>query len=118
MAAGELSERDRRSLDLAIRRAEQASRFEFSVYAGPVDGPDARSFATRLHQRLVAPARSVLVMVDPRRRVVEVVTGADVRRTLTDEEVEAAVAAMTSTFADGTLLEGLERGLAVLAEHA
>jgi uncharacterized membrane protein YgcG len=119
VASGEtLTEADRLALDRAIRRAEQACRFEFSVYVGPAEGDDTRAFATRLHNRLVAPARSVLIMVDPRRRVTEVVTGGDVRRHLTDAEVELAVLAMTSEFAAGNLLAGLERGIAMLAEHA
>lgn len=119
MAAGELlSEPDRLALDKAIRLAEQACRFEFSVYVGPAEGDDTRTWATRLHNRLVAPARSVLIMVDPRRRVTEVVTGSDVRRHLTDAEVELAVLAMSSEFADGNLLAGLQRGIAMLAEHA
>jgi uncharacterized membrane protein YgcG len=71
-----------------------------------------------LHNRLVAPARSVLVLVDPRRRVVEVVTGGDVRRHLTDAEVELAVLTMSSEFAAGNLAVGLQRGIAMLAEHA
>lgn len=119
MAAGEpLSEGDRLALDKAIRVAEQSCRFEFSVYVGPAEGDDARAWATRLHNRLVAPARSVLILVDPRRRVTEVVTGGDVRRHLTDAEVELAVLAMTSEFAAGNLLAGLQRGIAMLAEHA
>lgn len=119
MAAGDLlTEADRLALDKAIRLAEQACRFEFSVYVGPVEGDDTRAWATRLHNRLVAPARSVLVLVDPRRRVIEVVTGGDVRRHLTDGEVELAVLAMSSEFADGSILSGLQRGIAMLAEHA
>ena len=119
MAAGEpLGESDRLALDRAIRLAEQSCRFEFSVYVGPVEGDDVRAWATRLHNRLVAPARSVLVLVDPRRRVTEVVTGGDVRRHLTDAEVELAVLAMTSEFAVGNLLAGLQRGIAMLADHA
>ena len=119
MAAGELlSESDRLALDRAIRLAEQSSRFEFSVYVGPAEGDDTRAWATRLHNRLVAPARSVLILVDPRRRVTEVVTGGDVRRHLTDAEVELAVVAMSSEFGAGNLLGGLLRGIAMLAEHA
>lgn len=119
MASGEpLSEADRLALDKAIRVAEQACRFEFSVYVGPAEGDDTRAWATRLHNRLVVPARSVLVMVDPRRRVTEVVTGEEVRRHLSDAEVELAVLAMSSEFADGNLLTGLQRGIAMLAEHA
>ncbi|MDR7255294.1 putative membrane protein YgcG [Nocardioides sp. BE266] len=119
MAAGELlSESDRLALDRVIRLAEQSSRFEFSVYVGPAEGDDTRAYATRLHNRLVAPARSVLILVDPRRRVTEVVTGGDVRRHLSDAEVELAVVSMTSEFGAGNLLAGLQRGVAMLADHA
>ena len=118
MAAGELTARQRAEIDRAIRDAEQTCRFEFSVYVGPVEGDDTRSWATRLHNRLVVPARSVLVLVDPRRRVIEVVTGGEVRRHLSDAEVELAVLAMSSEFAAGNLLAGLQRGIAMLAEHA
>ena len=119
MAAGELlSESDRLALDKAIRLAEQACRFEFSVYVGPAEGDDTRAWATRLHNRLVAPARSVLILVDPSRRAIEVVTGGDVRRHLTDAEVELAVLSMSSECADGKLLAGLQRGVAMLADHA
>lgn len=119
MAAGDpLGEADRLALDRSIRLAEQSCRFEFSVYVGPVEGDDTRAWATRLHNRLVAPPRSVLVLVDPRRRVTEVVTGGDVRRHLTDAEVELAVLAMSSEFAAGNLLAGLQRGIAMLADHA
>jgi uncharacterized membrane protein YgcG len=118
VAAGELSEADRLALDRSIRLAEESSRFEFSVYVGSADGDDTRAWATRLHNRLVAPARSVLVFVDPSLRVIEVVTGGDVRRHLTDAEVELAVLAMSSEFSGGSLLSGLQRGIAMLAEHA
>jgi len=119
VAAGDaLTETDRLALDKTIRLAEQACRFEFSVYVGPVDGDDARAWATRLHNRLVVPARSVLVLVDPRRRLIEVVTGGEVRRHLSDAEVELAVLAMSSEFTAGNLLAGLQRGITMLAEHA
>jgi uncharacterized membrane protein YgcG len=119
VAAGDpLGEADRLALDKAIRRAEEACRFEFSVYVGPAEGDDTRAYATRLHNRLVAPSRSVLLLVDPRRRVIEVVTGGEVRRHLTDAEVELAVLAMQSEFAGGNLAGGLQRGIAMLAEHA
>ena len=50
--------------------------------------------------------------------VTEVVTGHDVRRHLTDAEVELAVLAMQSDFRDGNLTSGLTRGIAMLADHA
>lgn len=117
VAAGELSHGDRYQVDRAIRAAEQSSRFEFSVFVGRAQG-DAREFAERLHSAAVAPDRSVLVMVDPGARLIEVVTGEVVRRRLTDREVDLAVLQMRSAFAEGDLVGGLVHGVQHLAEHA
>ena len=120
VAAGEpaaLRDSDRHEIDKAIRAAEQASRFEFSVFVGRAEGTP-RGFAERLHGASVAPDRSVLLMVDPRARLIEVVTGAVVRRALDDHAVELAVLQMRSAFAEDDLVGGLIRGIAQLADHA
>ena len=87
MGVGEFNAAERFQIDEAIRKAELVSRVEFSVFVGRVDG-EPRAFATQLHNRLVAPPRSILIMLDPAARVLEIVTGGDVRRNLTDREVE------------------------------
>jgi uncharacterized membrane protein YgcG len=118
VAAGDpFSSSERFALDEAIRKAEQLSRAEFSVFVGKATG-DPREFATRLHNSLVAPARSILIMVDPEQRALEVVTGGYVRRHLADSEVELAVIAMQTDFAAGDLVGGLKRGIQMLADHA
>jgi uncharacterized membrane protein YgcG len=114
---GEFNTAERYQVDEAIRQAEQISRFEFSVFVGRVDG-EPRAFATQLHNSLVAPSRSILILVDPNERVLELVTGAVVRRNLTDREVELAAFQMQSSFAEGDLVDGLRRGIQLLAEHA
>jgi uncharacterized membrane protein YgcG len=111
-AAAQLAEIDR-----AIRGAETASRFEFSVYVGAADG-ESRPFARRLHAALSSPERSVLVMVDPSARLVEVVTGAEVHRSLTDEAVRLAIAGMQSSFAAGDLVGGIKHGVRQLGDAA
>lgn len=117
VAAGDLTSRERADLDKVIRAAEQSCRFEFSVFIGSAEG-DSRVYARRLHSSLVAPTHSVLVMVDPAARVIEIVTGAEVRRHLTDREVELAIFAMQTDFAADDFVDGLKRGIAMLAEHA
>ena len=117
VAAGELTARQRAEIDKAIRAAEQTCRFEFSVFVGIARGKPAEH-ARALHAALVAPSHSVLILVDPTVRALEVVTGADVRRHLADREVELAVLAMQSAFAEGDVVGGLKRGIAMLAEHA
>ncbi len=112
--AREFTSAQRVALDQSIRAAEQVSRFEFSVFVGTAEG-EARAFAERLHASLSAPSRSILVMVDPGARVLEVVTGSEVRRLLTDHEVALAVLEMRTEFASGDLVKGLRRGISMLA---
>jgi uncharacterized membrane protein YgcG len=107
----------RHEIDKAIRDAETMCRYEFSVLVGASEG-ETRPFAERLHAALVAPARSVLVMVDPAARLVEVVTGAEARRVLDDAEVKLATLSMQSAFAAGDLVGGIKAGLIQLADHA
>ena len=117
MPVGEFNASERYQVDEAIRLAEQISRFEFSVFVGRVDG-ESRAFATQLHNSLVAPSRSILVLVDPNERILEIVTGGVVRRNLTDREVELVALQMRSMFAEGDLVGGLRRGIQELADHA
>jgi uncharacterized membrane protein YgcG len=117
VAAGDFSSAERYALDEAIRKAEQQSRVEFSLFVGTSQG-DPRAFATQLHNSLVAPSRSILIMVDPEAHALEIVTGGYVRRTLTDKEVELTALQMQTSFAEGDLVGGLKRGIVMLAEHA
>jgi len=104
-------------IDRAIRGAEMSCRFEFSVYVGAVDG-DLHPFAQRLHASLSSPDRSVLILVDPAARALQVVTGSVVRRSLTDDSVRLAAAGMQSAFAAGDLVGGIKHGVGQLAESA
>jgi uncharacterized membrane protein YgcG len=108
---------ERHEIDKAIRDAETLCRYEFSVYVGRSDG-ESRPFAERLHAALVAPERSVLVLVDPSAKLLEIVTGSEARRDLDDAEVRLATLTMQSAFAAGDLVGGITRGLFQLAEHA
>ena len=108
---------ERQQIDKAIRSAESVCRYEFSVYVGPAEG-ESRAFAERLHSALVAPDRSVLIMVDPAHRTLEVVTGAEVRRDLEDGEVRLSVVEMQSQLALGDLAGALVRGINMLAAYA
>jgi uncharacterized membrane protein YgcG len=116
--AGEaFSSRERAEIDKAIRDAETVCRYEFSVFVGAAE-QEARPFAERLHAALSTPDRTVLVMVDPAGRMLEIVTGAEVRRELDDNEVSLAAMSMQSAFSAGDLVGGIRQGLQMLAEHA
>jgi uncharacterized membrane protein YgcG len=118
VAGGDLfTSSQRQEIDRAIREAETVSRLEFSVFVGRSEG-ETRPFAERLHATLVAPDRSVLVLVDPVARLLEVVTGAEAHRVLDDAEVRLAALTMQSAFASGDLVAGITRGVQQLAEHA
>lgn len=118
VAAGDaFTSSQRYEIDRAIRDAETVCRYEFSVYVGASEG-ETRPFAQRLHSTLTAPERSVLVMVDPSARIVEIVTGAEVRRDLEDGEVRLAVLSMQTAFAAGDLVGGITQGVMMLADHA
>ena len=117
MGVGEFNDAERYLIDEAIRQAELVSRYEISVFVGRAHG-EPRAFATQLHNSLVAPARSILVMLDPAARVLEIVTGGVVRRTLTDRQVDLIILQMQSAFAEGDLVGGLRHGIQMLGEHA
>jgi uncharacterized membrane protein YgcG len=108
---------ERQEIDKAIRDAETLCRYEFSVYVGASES-ETRPFAERLHATLTAPSRSVLILVDPAARIVEIVTGAEVRRDLDDAAVRLAAISMQSAFAAGDLVGGLKQGVLMLADHA
>jgi uncharacterized membrane protein YgcG len=93
------------------------SRHEFSVFVGSAE-QEARPFAERLHASLTAPQRSILVMVDPSARILEIVTGAEVKRDLDDHDAHLAALAMRSAFEAGDLVGGITQGVMMLAEHA
>lgn len=118
MPAGELLRpTDRLAIDRAVRNAERACGYAFSVYVGASDG-DARKHAEGLHARMPEPARSVLILVDPVARLLEIVTGAHVRRTLDDAEAGLAALNMQTAFAAGDFTGGIATGLQILADHA
>ena len=118
MQAGEpFSSAQDAEIDRAIRGAETTCRFEFSVYVGAVDGP-TQPFARRLHASLSSPDRSVLILVDPAARSLEVITGSVVRRSLSDDAVRLAVAGMQSAFSAGDMVGGIKHGVGQLADAA
>ena len=101
----------------AVRNAETASGLTFSVFVG-VSEEDSRAYAERLHKSLTDPDHSILVMCDPEFRRLEIVTGKDARRVLSDLECRLAAAAMQTSFAGGDIVGGLAAGIQQLGEAA
>jgi uncharacterized membrane protein YgcG len=109
---------DRVAIERAVRNAEASSGFDFSVYVGSTDGDDPRAHAEDLHAQLPEAARAVLVLVDPVARLLEIVTGSEVRRRVDDAEVGLAALSMQTAFAAGDFAGGIASGLQQLADHA
>lgn len=101
----------------AIATAEKQTGLRFSVYVGSVEG-DLFAQAVRLHRQLDEADRAVLVVVDPRRNQLQIVTGVEAKRRVDDRAAGLAAAAMASTFAVGDLAGGIVNGLGSLMEHA
>lgn len=118
MPAGEaFTPGQRFDIERACRNAQQESGFTFSVFVGPSEG-ETRPFAERLHAALDDPPNSVLVLVDPAARMLQIVTGSRVRPVLHDSACGLAALSMQSAFAAGDLVGGIINGVQQLGEHA
>lgn len=101
-----------------LSAASRDTGLDFSVYVGASDG-DPRRYAERLHAALGERARNaVLLYVGPGERVLEIVTGADSHRRLSDRTCALATLTITSAFAGGDLVGGVLTGVRMLAEGA
>jgi uncharacterized membrane protein YgcG len=116
-AGDAFSARQEQDIAKAIATAEQQTGLKFSVYIGSVEG-DLHAQSVRLHRQLAEADNAVLVVVDPRRNQLQIVTGVDAKRRVDDRAAGLAAAAMASTFALGDLAGGIVNGLGSLMEHA
>ncbi|MFB9357630.1 DUF5130 family protein [Actinoplanes nipponensis] len=104
-------------LDEALRVADQQTGLTFSVYIGDLEEP-TRQYAEQLHRRLDGAAKAVLVAISPNQRVLEIVTGSDARKRISDRDAKLAALSMAASFAGGDLAGGVLAGLDQLASHA
>ena len=107
-----------REISRACSTASQESGLHYSVYVGPVEG-DIRDHAERLHAALGAWATNgVLVLVAPGDRQLEIVTGKESSRRLSDRSCALAALSMTTSFSGGDLVGGIVTGVRMLSESA
>ena len=104
-------------LDEALRMADEQTGLTFSVYLGDLDEP-ARRHAERLHKQLDGAEEAVLIAVSPNQRVLEIVTGSEARKRISDRDAKLAALSMAAAFAGGDLAGGVLSGLDQLASHA
>ncbi|MGW4797353.1 DUF5130 family protein [Nonomuraea sp. NPDC004297] len=102
----------------ALHAAERRSGLRFGVFLGqPVGG--RRHFAERLHAALGQDADdAVVVYVDPNGRALEIVTGENARRRLSDGACRMTALSMATAFSAGDLIGGLLYGIGALGEQA
>lgn len=116
-AGNDLTPQQLHRIQQAVDNAETVSGLTFSVFIGVAE-EDSRRYAERLHAGLDDPQHSVLVLCDPGFRALEIVTGAETRRTLDDLECRLAAVSMQSSFAGGDIVGGLVLGVQQLGEAA
>jgi uncharacterized membrane protein YgcG len=104
-------------LDEALRVADQQTGLTFSVYIGALDEP-VRDSAERMHKQLDDSDTAVLVAVSPNQRLLEIVTGNQARKRISDRDAKLAALSMAAAFAGGDLAGGVLSGLDQLATHA
>ena len=106
-------------LDEALALSTRATGLDFSIYLGEL-GTDTRAKAESLHASMgeAAAADAVLIAVSPGQRVVEVVTGEESHRRLSDRACKLAVMSMVASFKEGDLIGGLVSALRMLTDQA
>jgi uncharacterized membrane protein YgcG len=107
-----------REISHACATASAETGLHFSVYIGPAEG-DVRDHAERLHDALgtLAP-RAVLILVAPGDRQLEIVTGKESSRRLSDRACALAALSMTTSFSGGDIVGGVVTGVRMLSESA
>jgi uncharacterized membrane protein YgcG len=89
----------------------------FSVYIGELEAP-TREFAEKLHKQIEQYGRAVLIAISPNQRRLEIVTGNEARKRISDRDAKLAGLSMAAAFAGGDLAGGVLAGIDQLATHA
>jgi hypothetical protein len=117
IADGPFTTRQLLRLDEALRIADQQTGLTFSVYIGELEVP-TREHAERLQKQIEDSAHAVLIAVSPNQRKLEIVTGNEVRKRISDRDAKLAGLSMAAAFAGGDLAGGVLSGIDQLASHA
>lgn len=117
-----LTPSERIELDEVIAAAERVTGLRFAVYLGELGadlGGDVDTGAREAHAALGAEAPvAALLAVSPGQRVVQVVTGGEAARRISDRSARLAVLATVASVSQGDLLGGLVNGIRTLADQA
>jgi uncharacterized membrane protein YgcG len=106
------------AIERALDQAHSESELNYSVFVGAPEG-DLREQGRRLLGALGEAAdESVVVVIDPAKRRLEILTGPTAARYLDDRATALGAMSMTSSFTAGDLAGGIVAGLHTLSEHA
>ncbi|GIM90748.1 hypothetical protein Ato02nite_025410 [Paractinoplanes toevensis] len=116
-ADGPFTTRQLLRLDEALRVADRQTGLTFSVYIGEMETP-SRAYAEKLQKQIEGADRAVLIAVSPNQRKLEIVTGNEARKRISDRDAKLAGLSMAAAFAGGDLAGGVLAGIDQLASHA
>ena len=102
------------AVDDALKYASRASKARFAVYLGDL-GADTAARAREILAKVPTPNNAVLLAVSPDQSVIEVVYGAAVRGRGAESAAPLGVAAASSAFEQGHLIDGLVSAIRVLS---
>ncbi len=101
-------------IDDALKYGSRASGARFAIYLGDL-GADTAARARALLAKVPTPDDAVLLAVSPDQRAIEVVYGAGVRGRGAESAAPLGVAAASSTFERGDLVDGLVSAIRVMS---
>lgn len=101
-------------LDDALKYGSRAAKARFAVYIGPL-GADTAATAREILANVPTPENAVLLAVSPDQRAIEVVYGAGVRGRGAESAAPLGVAAASSAFERGDLVDGLVSAIRVMS---
>jgi hypothetical protein len=102
------------AIDDALKYASRSSMARFAIYLGDLGG-DTAARAREILTKVPTPNNAVLLAVSPDQSIIEVVYGAQVRGRGAESAAPLGVAAASSAFGQGHLVDGLISAIRVLS---
>ncbi|MCW2661857.1 MAG: hypothetical protein JWP83_3009 [Mycobacterium sp.] len=102
------------AIDDALKYGSRTSRARFAIYLGDL-GSDTAARAREILAKVPTPDNAVLLAVSPDQHVIEVVYGSAVRGRGAESAAPLGVAAASSAFEQGHLVDGLVSAIRVLS---
>ena len=102
------------ALDDALKYGSRASRARFAIYIGDL-GSDTAARAREILAKVPTPDDAVLLAVSPDQCAIEVAYGTAVRGRGAESAAPLGVAAASSAFEQGDLVDGLVSAIRVLS---